>query len=139
MSLYKKLLKAGCSVLAFDYRGFADSTDITDINETTLVHDATVALQYVRWVVIICFLKDRAIYFDSRRELGRTKVLVWAHSMGAWVSGHMMATYDLSSFERIRLILEAPTNHVEDEMVASKGCFRKSLLRCFGDPNSEFR
>ena len=50
VSLYKKLLKAGCSILAFDYRGFADSTDINDINETTLVYDATVALQYVRWV-----------------------------------------------------------------------------------------
>ena len=53
VSLYKKLLKAGCSVLAFDYRGFADSTGISDINETTLVHDATIALQYVRWVLTV--------------------------------------------------------------------------------------
>ena len=51
VSLYKKLLKAGCSMLAFDYRGFADSTDIADINENTLVHDSTIALQYVRWFV----------------------------------------------------------------------------------------
>ena len=52
VSLYKKLLKAGCSILAFDYRGFADSTDINDINENTLVHDSTIALQYVRWFVL---------------------------------------------------------------------------------------
>ena len=65
--------------------------------------------------------------------------MVWAHSMGAWIAGHMMATTDLSPFERIRLILEAPTNHVEGEVVASKGCFRKILLRCFGDRNLEFR
>ena len=65
VSLYKKLLKAGCSVLAFDYRGFADSTDINDINETTLVYDATVALEYVRWVFKI-FLKNT---FHARKEL----------------------------------------------------------------------
>ena len=84
-------------------------------------------------------VSSRAIYFDSRKELGQTKVLVWAHSMGAWVSGHMMASTDLSRFERTRLILEAPSNHIEGEVVASKGCVRKILLRCFGDPNSEFR
>ena len=50
VSLYKKLLKAGYSILAFDYRGFADSTEITDITETTVVHDSHIALHYVRWV-----------------------------------------------------------------------------------------
>ena len=48
VGLYKKLLKAGYSILAFDYRGFADSTEITDITETTVVHDSRIALNYVR-------------------------------------------------------------------------------------------
>ena len=48
VGLYKKLLKAGYSILAFDYRGFADSTEITDITETTVVHDSHIALHYVR-------------------------------------------------------------------------------------------
>ena len=48
VGLYKKLLKAGYSILAFDYRGFADSTEITDITETTVVHDSNIALHYVR-------------------------------------------------------------------------------------------
>ena len=49
VQLYKKLLKAGYQVLAIDYRGFADSTEIRDITETTVVEDSRVALQYVRW------------------------------------------------------------------------------------------
>ena len=52
VSLYKKLLKAGYGILAFDYRGFADSTEIKDITETTVVHDSNIALQFVRWVNI---------------------------------------------------------------------------------------
>ena len=52
VQLYKKLLKAGYQVLAIDYRGFADSTEIRDITETTVVEDSRVALQYVRWYSI---------------------------------------------------------------------------------------
>ena len=53
VGLYKKLLKAGYSILAFDYRGFADSTEITDITETTVAHDSIIALQYITWVNIV--------------------------------------------------------------------------------------
>ena len=82
MSLYKKLLKAGCSILAFDYRGFADSTDIYDINETTLVYDATVALQYVRWVLKI-FLRN---ILTPGKSLDRQKF--WC-GLTPWVLGSL--------------------------------------------------
>ena len=64
---------------------------------------------------------------------------MWAHSMGAWISGHMMAKADLSPFERIRLILEAPSNHIEGEVAAAHGCIGKIMGCCFSDPNMEFR
>ena len=51
----------------------------------------------------------------------------------------MMATTDLSPFERIRLILEAPSNHIEDKVAATKGCIGKIMGCCFSDPNMEFR
>ena len=48
VGLYEKLLEMGHSVLAIDYRGFADSTDLEDITETTVVEDAATSLQYLR-------------------------------------------------------------------------------------------
>ena len=48
VGLYEKLLEMGHSVLAIDYRGFADSTDLEDITETTVVEDAATSLRYLR-------------------------------------------------------------------------------------------
>ena len=48
VGLYRKLLDSGHRVLAFDYRGFADSTDIDKITETTVVEDAATSLKYLR-------------------------------------------------------------------------------------------
>ena len=48
VGLYRKLLDAGHQVLALDYRGFADSTDIDKITETTVVEDAATSLKYLR-------------------------------------------------------------------------------------------
>ena len=50
VGLYEKLLEMGHSVLAIDYRGFADSTDLKDITETTVVEDAATSLRYLRSV-----------------------------------------------------------------------------------------
>jgi len=117
VQLYKKLLKAGYQVLAIDYRGFADSTEIRDITETTVVEDSRVALQYVR------------------KELNQTKVLVWAHSMGCAISQSMMAKVHLDDFEKIRLILETPFSNMRDQVPANTGCAGKALMGCFGLQN----
>ena len=80
------------------------------------------------------------IFQVSRKELGQKRVLVWAHSMGSGISVHMMATADLSKFEKIQLILETPFNHMEDE-VHESGCMGRILMPCFGLQNLdlEFR
>jgi len=62
VDLYKELLDAGFSVLAIDYRGFGDSTEVSDIRETTVVEDAHRALRYLR---------------DT---IGASSVIVWGHS-----------------------------------------------------------
>ena len=41
-------IKMGHKVLAVDYRGFADSTELEDITETSVVEDAAAALRYLR-------------------------------------------------------------------------------------------
>ena len=48
VGLYGKLLEMGHPILAIDYRGFADSTDLEDITETTVVEDAATSLRYLR-------------------------------------------------------------------------------------------
>ena len=48
VGLYLQLLKMGHKVLAVDYRGFADSTELEDITETSVVEDAAAALRYLR-------------------------------------------------------------------------------------------
>ena len=46
VELYKVLLSLGFYVLAFDYRGYGDSTNIKP-SETSVVSDARAALQWV--------------------------------------------------------------------------------------------
>ena len=85
MSLYKKLLKGGYSILAFDYRGFADSTEITDITETTVVHDSNIALQYVRWADIVeGFIEKEKLAEISTPERSWVKQESWC-GLTPWV------------------------------------------------------
>lgn len=71
------------------------------------------------------------IFHLTRKVLGQKIVLVWAHSMGSAISAHMMATADLSKFEKIQLILETPFNQMEDQ-VQESGCMGRILMPCFG-------
>ena len=86
VGLYKKLLKAGYSILAFDYRGFADSTEITDITETTVVHDSHIALHYVRWVHIACLIgKEQLVDISSLQKGAWTEKSLGVGSLhGFW-------------------------------------------------------
>jgi len=95
VGLYEKLLEMGHSVLAIDYRGFADSTDLEDITEKTVVEDAATSLRYLR------------------EELGAEKVLVWGHSQGAAVAVHMVA---LEKIAGVGLLLESPYNSLDGQV-----------------------
>ena len=91
-------------------RGFGDSTEVSDIRETTVVEDAHRALGYLR---------------DT---IGATSVIVWGHSQvlmimmampminvlvkimttlmiwqGAAIATHMMAQADLKTMEKVKL------------------------------------
>jgi len=97
VGLYEKLLGMGHQVLAIDYRGFADSTDLEDITETTVVEDAAASLRYLR------------------EELGAKKVLVWGHSQGAAVAVHMVAQEEDAG---VGLLLESPYNSLDAQIRA---------------------
>ena len=98
VGLYKVLLEAGHAVLAIDYRGFADSTDLADITETSVVEDAARALAYLR------------------EELGEEEVVVWGHSQGAAIAAHMVAA---SGGPRgAGLVLESPYSSLEEQVGA---------------------
>ena len=109
VGLYEKLLDMGHSVLAIDYRGFADSTDLEDITEKTVVEDAATSLRYLRSIPRIFSHQ----HFCHREELGAEKVLVWGHSQGAAVAVHMVA---LEKIAGVGLLLESPYNSLDGQV-----------------------
>ena len=100
-------------MLAIDYRGFADSSD-TDVTETTLVEDATTALDY------------------ARETLGHGQVLVWGHSLGAAIAAHMMAVTDTADMEKVALVLESPFNTMEGVIAATAKLYVRMAFRLVG-------
>ena len=44
---YKKFQKLGCYTLTLDYRGYGDSIMSKELNMTSVVQDAVLALKYV--------------------------------------------------------------------------------------------
>ena len=101
VELYNVLLDQGYSILTIDYRGFGDSSDASE-NEDTVVEDARSALSWVR------------------AHCGDSEILVWGHSMGTGVVSRALA-------EEFRehgaetgvcgLVLEAPYNNFTDEFM----------------------
>merc|ERR1719244_2144420 len=73
VGLYKRLLNLGYTVLAVDYRGWADSSRDLEVTETSMVEDGTSALKFLIDVTA-----------------GRT-VVVWGHSLGAPVAARVVA------------------------------------------------
>ena len=103
VGLYNLLLKEGFNVLAIDYRGFGDSTDISE-DEDTVVQDALIGLDWLR------------------NKVGETaNIWVWAHSLGTGIACHALAKEieEKGSNPQIKgLILEAPFNNFSEEFVA---------------------
>lgn len=119
VSLYKLLLAAGYPVLAIDYRGFADSTEIEDIRESTVVEDAARALRYVR------------------ETLGEEKVIVWGHSQGAAIASHMVAQEVEEQHNQVKLILENPFNNMKGQIGATRKWYERLVLSLVGLDNMD--
>lgn len=97
VELYKIMRRLGHHVLAIDYRGYADSTDI-DPSESGVVRDALMAYRYLR-------------------NLTNSPIFLYGHSLGTGVSTHLAAIIDgMEIIGPKAVILEAPFNNIRDEI-----------------------
>jgi len=95
--LYQVLRGMDFHVVAFDYRGYADSSTHVAPTETGVVRDA------------------RAVYeWLTSRVAG--KVVVWGHSLGTAISSHLVADLCQEDQRPCALILESPFNNIFDEV-----------------------
>jgi len=122
VGLYQMFLETGYPVLAVDYRGFADSTEIEDIHETTVVEDAAVSLDYLRSVK------------------GASAVLVWGHSQGAAIATHMVAQQE-EGLDSVKMILESPFNNMDGQISATLSWCLRLVINLVGleDADLAFR
>ncbi|XP_023324769.1 monoacylglycerol lipase ABHD12 [Eurytemora carolleeae] len=95
--LYNLLRNMNYHVITFDYRGYADSTQIAP-NETAVVNDA------------------KAVYEWIRGKVGTSRLIVWGHSLGTAVSSHLVSDLCLEGNRPDGLILESPFNNIFDEV-----------------------
>jgi len=117
VELYNVLLKEGFKILTIDYRGFGDSTDTSE-DEDTVVQDAQAALDWLT---------------DKVTE--ECKIFVWGHSMGTGVASHAVAEEFMTKGTYARVdgvILEAPFNNFTDELIHytknTSNAFAKSAI-----------
>merc|ERR1719411_2322987 len=105
VGLYNLLNSLGYTVLAFDYRGFGDSTG-TSLDEDTVVEDALAALRWLEdWI---------------KENKPKTQLYVWGHSMGTGIGSSAMARYFrvMGPESRVKgLVLESPYNSFTDEFI----------------------
>lgn len=122
VGLYSVLLKAGHPVLAIDYRGFGDSTELEAITETTTVEDAARALDYLR------------------NTLGHPSVLVWGHSNGAATSASMMARMAREKNSTgLKLVLESPYSSMQDQINEILPWYTRLLFQLVGLDNLDMQ
>lgn len=102
VDLYNVLLREGFKILTIDYRGFGDSTDTSE-DEDTVVQDARAALDWLK------------------NKVGENcKIFVWGHSMGTGVASHAVAEVFMEKESDAGIdgvILEAPFNNFTDELI----------------------
>jgi len=95
--LYQILNQMNYHVVAFDYRGYADSTRIP-AGEGGVVDDAK---------TVISWALDKA---------SSGHVFVWGHSLGTAIASHALAELEGEGRQVPGLILEAPFNNLSDEI-----------------------
>jgi len=107
MELYKilrgqsnntKQLPLNFHVICFDYRGYADSSQISP-NETGVVADA------------------KAVYHWAQSKIDpSSRLVVWGHSLGTGVGSHLVADLCIEGNKPCGLVLESPFNNIFDEV-----------------------
>ena len=93
---YKVWQSYGYYILAIDYRGYGDSSSISQITESSLVQDAESAFN---WLLM-------NIHPDA-------KVIVWGHSLGTGVACKLGSTLSVNERRPVGYILEAPFNTMD--------------------------
>jgi len=96
--LYQVLRGMDYHVVAFDYRGYADSSLERAPTETGVVTDA------------------RAVYQWVTQRVGSSSPVVWGHSLGTAVSSHLVADLCQQGQRPCGLVLESPFNNIFDEV-----------------------
>ena len=86
----------GYYILAIDYRGYGDSSSISQVTETSLVQDATSALNWI--------LKN--VHPEA-------KVVIWGHSLGTGVACKLGSTVRFNKKRPVGYVLEAPFNTMD--------------------------
>ncbi|KAF0297448.1 Monoacylglycerol lipase ABHD12 [Amphibalanus amphitrite] len=97
VELYKVLRKIGYHVVCFDYRSYADSSQVIP-SETGVVSDS------------------RFMYKWLRQRAGRSPIIVWGHSLGTGVTSHMVADLCVEGDRPTALVLESPFNNIQEEV-----------------------
>lgn len=97
VELYKILREQGYHVIAFDYRGYADSKPSAP-TEAGLVRDAIAVYKYITNVT-------------------KNPVFAWGHSLGTGVGCHTLATLKKLNIPAPRaLVLESPFTNIREEV-----------------------
>ncbi|KAJ2943063.1 hypothetical protein O0L34_g18754 [Tuta absoluta] len=112
ISLYKFFQKMDYHTIAFDYRGYGDSTNVSP-TEAGVVEDSLIVYE---WVLNMATK-------DSCQK--PPPVFVWGHSLGTGISSHLLGNLEALSKNLLDraplplpkgLILEAPFNNLADEV-----------------------
>jgi len=114
VELYKVLRQLDCHVVCCDYRGYADSTPRMP-NETGVVQDAK-SVYY--WLV-------------SQLDGDTDRIIVWGHSLGSGVAGHLVSLLTQEGTGPAGLVLESPFNNIYDEVRNHKMCWVWSKMPWF--------
>lgn len=97
MELYQILRGLGYHVIAFDYRGFGDSSSIQPTEEG-VVRDAIAVYNYIR-------------------SCTKNNIYIWGHSLGSGIATHMMSHLNEHNIPAPKaVVLESPFNNIDSEI-----------------------
>jgi len=99
LELYKKLQALDYHVIAFDYRGYADSVSEIPLSENGVVTDAKAAYAYIK------------------KYSANSKVIVWGHSLGTGVASRAVSELSVENDVPHGMLLESPFNTFPDAVL----------------------
>ncbi|XP_063701231.1 lysophosphatidylserine lipase ABHD12 isoform X2 [Culicoides brevitarsis] len=97
VDMYQTLRAQGYHVIAFDYRGFGDSSSLGP-SARAVVLDAKNVYKYIV-------------------EKTENPILIWGHSLGTGIGTHLLTELQQMEIRKPRgIILESPFNNIKDEI-----------------------